>query len=152
MAKIFFNEFINTFKGGKRLWYASAGINRRELHVQSKFEKDVEPTKSLIGKLSFADEDYESFLFVSPDTDESRILGVFLDKRNGFALVSGKELYAADSASGAGHYRMAVYELGSLVEVFSYKQRRASNFYRLTEEGWEWVHRSELLENKTNEI
>ena len=71
--------------------------------------------------------------------EDDRIFGIFLNKAYGFTLVRGKEIVSFSSIGGYGNSesKIGIYEVGTLLVVHTYKNRRPASYWELTKEGWQ---------------
>jgi hypothetical protein len=147
MAKVFCNHPL-TFSE-EVVWEACNGATRTRLKLINK--------TSIRGQMAvFAasigtyENGRNSFIFLNPPKiGDNRILGLFLNAAYGFTVREGKELFSASSVGGYGNSesKFGVYEVGTLIEVHTYKDRRPSNFFKLTTDGWVEVPNHEVIES-----
>jgi hypothetical protein len=137
---VYFNQNLAS---DEKAWSAKNGATRRELIVINKLGKEIETgVDCRIGKL---DKGNHSFLFLNPGHDD-RVLGVFLLNGYGYTVKEGEEVWTASSVGGYGNSesRIGIYSVGTLIYTHTYKNRRAGEYFRLTENGWEEVPTHEV--------
>ena len=153
MAKVFFNQRLNfTIQG--EIWRAKNGATRRDLKLINKVssDKNVDFIEAQLGKL---DKGNHSFIFINePKKSDNRILGVFLNSEYAYDVVEGKEIFSNYSSGGPGNScsQFGIYELGTLLKVHTYKNRRPASYYRLTEEGWQYIENHEVEQSEMEDI
>jgi hypothetical protein len=136
------------------VWEACNGATRTRLKIINKTSLQGR-MKSFEASLGTYENGRNSFIFLNKSkSGDNRILGLFLNAAYGFTVREGRELFSASSVGGYGNSesKIAVYELGALVEVHTYKDRRPSTFYRLTENGWVEVPNHEVISADIAEI
>ena len=137
MAKIYSNIELSLDQQGE-IWSASNGATRRTLIVINKINE--QPGNYFRAKLGTLDKGNHSFIFINEEkgNDDDRILGIFLNSTYAYQVLEGKELYTNYSSGGYGNScsQFGIYEVGTLLEVNTYKNRNTPSYYRLTEIGW----------------
>jgi hypothetical protein len=152
MAKIFCNYRLNFSE--EIVWQACNGATRTRLKIINKtvLKGQMAVFEASLGTYENA---RSSYLFLNPAKNgDNRVLGLFLNSEYGFTLREGRELFAASSVGGYGNSesRMGIYEMGALIEVHTYKNRRPSTFFKLTETGWVEVPNHEVISAEIAEI
>lgn len=138
----------------EQTWAAANGATRRVLRLINKTAAESN-TSQINGDISYLDKDRVSFIFINPARKEDdKIVGVFLCNTYGYDVVSGRELYSNSSIGGPGNScsKFGIYELGTVIEEFSYKNRMPSAFYKLTGSGWVNIQEHELVEEQSTAI
>ena len=144
MAKIFVNRSIDL--AVERAWTAQNGATRTTLVLVSKVGSsgptiDKECYNGSIGKLAKGN---HAFIYINPPSahatpdEDSRVLGIFLNTECGFELKEGEEWFAGSSVGGPDNSesKFGVYEVGALVYVPTYMNRKPASYFKLTNEGW----------------
>jgi hypothetical protein len=147
MAKIFCNYRLSFSE--EVIWQACNGATRTRLKI---INKTVLKGQMAVFEASLGtyENGRNSFIFLNaPKNGDTRVLGLFLNSDYGFTVREGKELFSASSVGGYGNSesRMGIYEMGALIEVHTYKNRRPSTFFKLTETGWVEVPNHEVIES-----
>ena len=144
MAKIYSNIELNLEQQGE-IWIASNGSTRRTLVIINKInEQKGNVFRAKIGTLNKGN---HSFIFLNEETGEdNRVLGLFLNTSYSYQVLEGNELFSNYSEGGQGNScsKFGIYEIGTLLEVNTYKNRNTSSYYRLTDEGWVQVPVNEV--------
>lgn len=152
MAKIYSNIELSLDQQGE-IWSASNGATRRTLVVINKINE--QPGNYFRAKLGTLDKGKHSFIFINEEkgTDE-RILGLFLNSDYAYQVLEGKELFTNYSSGGSGNScsQFGIYEVGTLLEVNTYKNRNTPSYYRLTESGWIDVPAHEVNPSEIEEV
>lgn len=136
MAKIFCN--INLDFSKEVMWKAQNGATRRTLVVINKCISDKE-TNTFEARLGYLDKGNHSFIFINaPKNNDNRILGLFLNNSYSYDVIEGTEIYSNYSLGGYGNScsKFGIYTLGTILEVYTYKFRNTSSYFKLTENGW----------------
>jgi len=136
MAKIFCN--INLDFSKEVMWEAQNGATRRTLVVINKCISDKE-TNTFEAHLGYLDKGNHSFIFINaPKNNDNRILGLFLNDSYSYDVIEGTEIYSNYSLGGYGNScsKFGIYTLGTILEVYTYKFRNTSSYFKLTENGW----------------
>jgi hypothetical protein len=152
MAKIYSNIELSLDQQGE-IWSASNGATRRTLVVINKINK--QPGNYFRAKLGTLDKGNHSFIFINEEKDnDERVLGLFLNSDYGYQVLEGKELFSNYSLGGYGNScsQFGIYELGTLLEVNTYKNRNTPSYYRLTESGWIDVPLHEVNPSEIKEV
>jgi hypothetical protein len=147
MATIFCNIILNFSE--EVIWEACNGATRTRLKLINKTNLEGR-MNSFVASIGTYENGRNSFIFLNPPKNgDTRVLGLFLNSDYGFTLREGKELFSASSVGGYGNSesRVSVLELGALVEVHTYKDRRPSTFFKLTNDGWVEVPNHEVIES-----
>ncbi len=121
MAKIYSNIELSLDQQGE-IWSASNGATRRTLVVINKINE--QPGIYFRAKLGTLDKGNHSFIFINEEKDnDERVLGLFLNSDYGYQVLEGKELFSNYSSGGYGNScsQFGIYELGSLLEINTYK-------------------------------
>lgn len=147
MAKIFFNLPIGK---EERAWEVSNGATRTNLVLVNKTGRECKADGYLIASIGFLNKGNHSFLFINPQTgsNDPRTLGVFLNNRCGYRVVSGEELFSASSVGGPGNSesKFGVYSSGTVIASATYKMRDGENFWVLNAvNGWEFIGKDAVL-------
>lgn len=152
MAKIYSNIELSLDQQGE-IWSASNGATRRTLVVINKINE--QPGNYFRAKLGTLDKGNHSFIFINEEkgTDE-RILGLFLNSAYAYQVLEGKELFTNYSSGGYGNScsQFGIYEVGTLLEVNTYKNRKTPLYYRLTKNGWVDVPIHEVSASEIEEV
>jgi len=144
MAKIYSNIELSLDQQGE-IWSASNGATRRTLVVINKINE--QPGNYFRAKLGTLDKGNHSFIFINEEErNDERVLGLFLNYEYGYQVLEGNELFTNYSLGGYGNScsQFGIYEVGTLLEVNTYKNRNTPSYYRLTESGWNVVPVHEL--------
>ena len=128
-------------------WSACNGATRRKLVIVNKLGVAIEANCGIDCRIAKIDGAHESVLLITPGHD-SRTLGVFFLNGYGYTVKEGTEIWTASSVGGYGNSesRVGVYQVGTLIYVHTYKNRRAGTYHRLTNEGWTEVPAYEIEE------
>jgi hypothetical protein len=150
MAKVFFNQDFNN-------WSASNGATRRTLKVVSKLTTINEDLSiPICCSLGTLDKGNHSFIFVNEpkSNSDNRILGVFLNTSYGYSVHKGKELYSNNSVGGVGNSesKFGIYEVGTILEIDTYKNRQSASYMQLTENGWIEIEIENNFESQQTQI
>lgn len=150
MAIIYINATVKLVSGES--WHACNGATRNHLILVNKTE--IEGIFSQIeAQVGFYEGNRKSLIFLNPAKEsDKRILGLFLNTECGYSVVKGKELFSASSVGGPknSESQFGIYELGSILEVHSYANRRPSRFFELTSNGWKSIE--DPLEGEPTEL
>lgn len=152
MAKIYSNIELSLDQQGK-IWSATNGATRRTLVVINKINE--QPGIYFRAKLGTLDKGNHSFIFINEEKDnDERVLGLFLNYHYGYQVLEGKELFSNYSSGGYGNScsQFGIYELGTLLEINTYKNRNTPSYYRLTESGWVNVPVYEVNPSEIEEV
>lgn len=152
MAKIFSNIELSLDQQGE-IWSASNGATRRTLVVINKINE--QPGNYFRAKLGTLNKGNHSFIFLNEEKgNDDRVLGLFLNAEYGYEVLEGKELFSNYSQGGYGNScsQFGIYEVGTLLEVASYKNRQTPGYFRLTETGWVDVPVYEVAPTEIEEI
>jgi hypothetical protein len=137
MAKIYSNIELSLDQQGE-IWSASNGATRRKLVIINNITD--QPGNYFRAKLGTLDKGNHSFIFINKENgnDDERVLGIFLNSSYAYQVLEGKELFTNCSSGGYGNScsQFGIYEIGTLLEVNTYKNRNTPSYYRLTENGW----------------
>lgn len=148
MAKVFFNSKIS---GKGKIWSAKNGATRRELVLivnENDFQEGIKLEEGAYIEVSLGTlkKGNHSFIFVNkPRKASDNILGVFINKSYGYEVRNkNKEemtLFEDYSVGGPGNScsQFGIYKLGTIIEVNTYKDRSASDWWLLTERGWVYL-------------
>lgn len=153
MAKVFLNKSLNFTNEGE-IWSAKNGATRRELKVINKISagENVDFVEAQLGKL---DKGNHSFIFINEaKKNDNRIIGVFLNSSYAYDIVEGNEIFSNYSSGGCGNScsQFGIYELGTLLKVHTYKNRKPASYYKLTEKGWQYIENHEVEQSEMEEI
>jgi len=152
MAKIYSNIELSLDNQGE-IWSASNGATKRTLVVINKINK--QPGLMFRAKLGTLDKGNHSFIFINEDKgDDNRILGLFLNSSYAYQVLDGKELFTNYSSGGYGNScsQFGIYEVGTLLEVNTYKNRNTPSYYRMTDNGWVDVPVHEVNPSEIEEV
>lgn len=153
MSKIYSNIELSLDQQGE-IWSASNGATRRTLIVINKINE--EPGNYFRAKLGTLNKGNHSFIFINDENgnDDERILGLFLNSDYAYQVLEGKELFTNYSSGGYGNScsQFGIYEVGTLLEVNTYKNRNTPSYYRLTESGWIDVPVHEVNPSEIEEV
>lgn len=152
MAKIYSNIELSLDQQGE-IWSASNGATRRTLVVINKIND--QPGSYFRAKLGTLDKGNHSFIFINEENrNDERVLGLFLNSAYGYQVLEGNELFSNYSYGGYGNScsQFGIYEIGTLLEVNTYKNRNTPSYYRLTETGWVDVPVYEVAPTEIEEI
>lgn len=152
MAKIYSNIELSLDQQGE-IWSACNGATRRTLVVINKINE--QPGIMFRAKLGTLDKGNHSFIFINGENgNDERILGLFLNSAYGYQVLEGKELFSNYSSGGYGNScsQFGLYELGTLLEINTYKNRNTPSYYRLTESGWVNVPVHEVNPSEIEEV
>lgn len=152
MAKIYSNIELSLDQQGE-IWSAANGATRRTLLVINKINE--QPGNYFRAKLGTLDKGNHSFIFINEEKDnDERVLGLFLNSDYGYQVLEGKELFSNYSSGGYGNScsQFGLYELGTLLEINTYKNRNTPSYYRLTESGWVNVPVHEVYTSEIEEV
>jgi hypothetical protein len=138
MAKVILNKKLNFDK--ERIWTAKNGATRRELVLVNKLG-DIGKTKSVVSKVGFIKKGNTSFIYLNPSEKTDKTIGIFLCESYGYTLKKGEEIFVSSSYGGYGNSesKFGIYELGTILEVHSYKHRRGDNYYELRSSDWKFL-------------
>lgn len=154
MAKIYCNQKLSLDKQGE-IWSASNGATRRNLVIINKL-MSVTPSNELNASVGTLDKGNHSFIFLNEEkmNDKNRIVGLFLNSDYAYQVLEGKELYSSYSSGGYGNScsMFGLYEVGTLLEINTYKNRNTPSYYRLTESGWIIVPSHEVFSDDIKEV
>ncbi|MBS0646815.1 MAG: hypothetical protein JSR97_09550 [Verrucomicrobia bacterium] len=152
MAKIFSNVKLDLSKDGQ-IWSVSNGATRRTLVTVNK-TIGYENSTEFYAQLGYLDKGNHSFIFLNEPKTDARILGIFLNSDYGYQILEGKEIYSSCSQGGYGNScsMFGIYEVGSLIEVNTYKNRNTPSYFRLTESGWVSVPPHEVNPSEVQEV
>lgn len=154
MSKIYSNIELHLDQQGV-IWSASNGATRRSLVVINKTTTNEEHGNYFRAQLGFLDKGNHSFIFINEEKgNDERILGLFFNTNCAYQILEGKELFANYSSGGGGNScsRFGIYEVGTLLEVNTYKNRNTPSYYRLTESGWVYVPVHEVYTSSIEEV
>jgi hypothetical protein len=152
MAKIYSNIELSLDQHGE-IWSASNGATRRTLVVINKITE--QPGNYFRAKLGTLDKGNHSFIFINEEKgNDERVLGLFLNSDYAYQVLEGKELFSNYSSGGYGNScsQFGIYEMGTLLEVNTYKNRNTPSYYRLTESGWVNVPVHEVNTSEIKEV
>lgn len=152
MAKIYSNIELSLDQQGE-IWSASNGATRRTLVVINKINE--QPGNYFRAKLGTLDKGNHSFIFINEEErNDERVLGLFLNSEYGYQVLEGNELFTNYSLGGSGNScsQFGIYEVGTLLEVNTYKNRNTPSYYRLTESGWIDVPVHEVNPSEIEEV
>lgn len=152
MAKIYSNVELSLDQQGK-IWSAKNGATRRSLVVINKINQH--PGNYFRAKLGTLDKGNHSFVFINEEKGkDNRILGLFLNSDYAYQILEGNELFSNCSSGGYGNScsQFGIYEIGTLLEVNTYKNRNTPSYYRLTDNGWVEVPVYEVNPSEINDI
>lgn len=152
MAKIYSNIELSLDQQGE-IWSASNGATRRTLVVINKINE--QPGNYFRAKLGTLDKGNHSFIFINEEKgNDERVLGLFLNSDYAYQVLEGKELFSNYSSGGYGNScsQFGIYEMGTLLEVNTYKNRNTPSYYRLTESGWVNVPVHEVNTSEIEEV
>ena len=153
MAKIFLNMELDLSKEGQ-IWEVSNGATRRTLVVINKTQ-GYENSILFYAQLGFLDKGNHSFIFLNqPKENDNRVLGIFLNSSYAYQVLEGNEIYSNHSQGGYGNScsMFGIYEVGTLLEVNTYKNRQTPDYFRLTEDGWNMVPVHEITPSEIHEV
>lgn len=152
MAKIYSNIKLDLNKQNQ-IWKAQNGQTRRTLIVINKINQ--EPSFVFHAKLGVLNKGNHSFIFINEEKNQdNRILGLFLNNSYGYRVLEGNEIFGNYSIGGPGNTcsQFGIYEVGTLLEVYTYKNRNTPSYYRLTDNGWVEVPVHEVFPSEIEEI
>lgn len=152
MAKIYSNIELSLDQQGE-IWSASNGATRRTLVLINKINE--QPGNFFRAKLGTLDKGNHSFIFINEEKgNDERVLGLFLNSDYAYQVLEGKELFVNHSSGGYGNScsKFGIYELGTLLEVNTYKNRNTPSYYRLTTSGWVDVPVHEVNPSEIEEV
>lgn len=152
MAKIFCNIKLNLNE--EICWEAKNGATRRHLKVISKLGIETD-THAFLAQIGTLDKGNHSFIFLNePKTDDTRILGLFLNSSYSYDVVQGKALFENHSSGGYGNScsTFGIYELNSVLKVHTYKNRRSPSYFTLTTDGWQQIEAHEWEKDEALEL
>lgn len=136
MAKVFVNEKLDLSKKDC-IWYAKNGSTRLSLKIINTIEG--EKSDVFNAKLGTLETNRTAYIFINPEKKaDNRILGLYLNESYGYKVIEGKELFTASSVGGYGNSesKFGIYEIGTVIKEFTYKNRTPASYYRLTDQGW----------------
>jgi hypothetical protein len=138
MAKIIFNRELDF--NGEKIWTAKNGATKRELVLVNKLG-DLGKKEVIIGKVGWLNKGNHSFIFLNQSEKTEKVLGIFLNSQYSYTLKKGKEIFSNSSVGGYGNSesKFGIYELGTILEVHSYKHRRGNDYYELRSSGWNFL-------------
>ena len=147
---IYFNQNLPE---EERAWSAKNGATRRELVIINKLGKEINAGIGIDCRVGKLDKGNHSFLFINPGHDD-RVLGVFLNNAYGYTVKEGEELWTASSIGGYGNSesRMGIYTVGTLIYNHTDKNRQTVSYYRLTDNGWEFIPTHEIEKEEVEYI
>lgn len=152
MAKIYSNVILNLEKQGE-IWNVSNGKTRRTLVVVNKINE--QSGNFFRAKLGTLDKGNHSFIFINEEKfDDDRVLGIFLNNAYAYQIISGREIYSNCSSGGYGNScsQFGIYEVNTILEVNTYKNRNTPSYYRLSENGWIDVPAYEINPSEIKEV
>jgi hypothetical protein len=152
MAKIYSNVELSLDQQGE-IWSAKNGATRRTLIVINKINE--QPGNYFRAKLGTLDKGNHSFIFINEEKEkDNRILGLFLNSDYGYRVLEGNEIFGNYSIGGPGNScsQFGIYEAGTLLEVYTYKNRNTPSYYRLTDNGWVEVPVYEVNPSEISDI
>jgi len=140
MAKIFLNIKLKENEMYKsKIWSAKNGATRRELVViinDKDFPNGIsgkDLNKGFIGRLGWLDKGNHSFIFINKDKNNSdkNSYGIFLNSEYSFKVTPEENvIYSNSSVGGYGNSesKFAIIKPNTVIEEFTYKYRRPSNY------------------------
>jgi hypothetical protein len=153
--KLFINNSMLPLNQEGKVWEAQNGATRRTLVVINKIAVSDGQVNFIDCSLGFLDKGNHSFIFINPNKfNDDRILGLFLNRECGFKVVEGNEMYSNNSIGGYGNSesKFGIYEVGTIIEVTTYKNRKTPTYYKLTTDGWVNLGVYEVAVNEITEI
>jgi len=156
MTVIYVSEKVMSNSNGG-LWYSNNGRTRQHLifRLGRDFVWDSDKaTSELRGELSPFTKGKHTYLFLNKARKKNRVLGVFLCSSYGYTVVKGKELFTDISVGGYGNSesRFGVYEVGTVIEKHTYKNRTPATYYELKNNGWAELGEEYLLPEEAEEM
>lgn len=149
MATILINIAVKLVSGES--WHACNGATRNHLILVNK--TNIEGSFSQIeAQVGFYEGNRKSLIFLTPKESDKRVLGLFLNTECGYSVVRGKELFSASSVGGPknSESQFGIYEVGAVLKVHTYANRKPASFFKLTSNGWKRIE--EMLEGEPTEL
>jgi hypothetical protein len=130
--------------GEENEWGAQNGATRRTLVLINKAKVEGRKFNAQLGKL---DKGNHSFIFINqPKPDDKRVVGIFLNSSYGYSIMEEHSpdnpvIFENSSYGGPGNSesKFGIYKVGTLIRENSYKNRRGYDYYKLGNEGWEYL-------------
>jgi len=154
MATVHFATTLSLDTEGT-VWSASNGATRRKLQIINKLPAGSGQVKTIDCQVGTLDKGNHSFIFLNPaKPEDKRILGVYTNTSYGYSVVEGTEIYGNYSSGGPGNScsQFGIYEVGTILKIATYKNRRPPYYVKFEKTGWVEVPSHEIEIEEQSEI
>lgn len=162
MKRVFLNCNFSLPSEGGEIWSQSNGRTKKNLVLVAKGiegeYKEGEPF--LVESVKVLEKDRTAFIFLhgvkpyKPSMEfDPKTVGIFLNSNCGYSSEGSR--FEASSIGGYGNSesKFGVYDVGIEIEVYTYKHRQESSYFKLdSKTGWKNVRPAEKFADQAEEI